>query len=75
MAAAAAGGLDPSAGYGAALRQLADPADFPAVHAAILSGSLDDDESDFTAEEMQFGIERILDGLDSLIRQRATNRR
>jgi AcrR family transcriptional regulator len=74
VAAAAADGLDPSAGYGAALRQLADPADFPAVHAAILSGSLDDEGNDFTADEMQFGLERILDGLDTLIRQRLTNR-
>jgi AcrR family transcriptional regulator len=69
-ATAAAGGQDPTAGYGAALRQLADPADFPAVHAAILAGSMDDDEQDFTAEELRFGLDRILDGLDILVRQR-----
>jgi hypothetical protein len=66
----ATGGKDPTIGYGAALRQLADPADFPAVYATVASGSLDD-EDDFTAEELRFGIDRTLDGLEVLVRQRA----
>lgn len=66
----ATGGMDPTIGYGAALRQLADPADFPAVYAAVASGSLDDDEDDFTGDELRFGLDRILDGLEILVRRR-----
>jgi len=63
------GGADPTAGYGAALMQLADPAEFPAVYAAVLSGSLDDEE-DFTGDELRFSLDRILDGLQLLMDRR-----
>ena len=56
----------PAATYGAILSQLADDAAFPAVHRAIASGSLDDEEEDFEAD-FEFGLARILDGIESLI--------
>jgi AcrR family transcriptional regulator len=66
----ATGLADPSAGYGSALMRLARPEDFPAVYAAVLSGSLDDDSADFAHEELRFGLDRILDGLAALISRR-----
>jgi hypothetical protein len=41
------------------------------VHAAVLSGSLDDENTDFSRDELRFGLERILDGLAALIARRA----
>ena len=52
-------------GYGAMLKTLIDPRDFPALHRAIESGSLDDpDDPDI---EFDFGLARILDGLQLLM--------
>lgn len=53
-------------GYGAILSRLTDSAQFPALHRAIASGALDDDD-DLEAE-FEFGLERILDGVEVLIR-------
>ncbi len=52
--------------YGTVLSRLINAANFPALHRAIASGSLDD-EDDIDAE-FNFGLERILDGIDTLIR-------
>jgi AcrR family transcriptional regulator len=52
--------------YGAVLSRLINAQSFPALHQAIATGSLDDDD-DIDAE-FNFGIERILDGIDALIR-------
>jgi AcrR family transcriptional regulator len=65
-AGAGAGGEPVMPGYGAVLSHLTDAADFPALHQAIASGALDD-EDDIDAE-FNFGLERILDGIDALIR-------
>jgi hypothetical protein len=51
------------------LLRLADPAEFPAVRAAALSGSVNDGD-DFPREELRFGLERVLDGLEVLITRR-----
>lgn len=73
--AAAAGGVagatDDSARprYGTVLSHLINPVDFPALHRAIASGALDDDD-DIDAE-FNFGLGRILDGIDALIRAHA----
>lgn len=78
---AARAGIDPSAAaarYGQTLLRLIDPEQFPAVHAAIVSGSLDDDyqpgddthEDLFIAEELRFGLDRILDGIEVLVTAR-----
>jgi AcrR family transcriptional regulator len=64
--AAGSGGEPLMPGYGAMLSRLVPPDGFPALHRAIASGSLDD-EDDIDAE-FSFGLERILDGIDALIR-------
>jgi len=70
-------GADPvelAATYGRTLLRLIDPARFPAVHAAIASGSLDDEpdhtQADFASDELAFGLDRILDGLEVLVQAR-----
>lgn len=79
--AAAGPDADPAAAaasYGRTLARLIDPAELPAVHAAIASGSLDDEyppesgthEDQFVGEEVRFGLERILDGIEVLITSR-----
>ncbi len=65
--AAASGGQPVMPGYGVMLSQLTPSDGFPALHRAIESGSLDD-EDDIDAE-FDFGLERILDGIDVLIRR------
>jgi hypothetical protein len=56
-------------GWGAQLARLTDPERFPALRAALASGVFDqDDDPD---EEFTFGLERVLDGVDALVRERA----
>ncbi len=55
--------------YGILLSHLTTATGFPALHRAIASGALDD-EDDINAE-FDFGLERILDGIETLIRARA----
>ncbi|HEY6522814.1 MAG TPA: TetR/AcrR family transcriptional regulator, partial [Solirubrobacteraceae bacterium] len=64
FAAAAAGELV-MPGYGQMLRRLIDPEQLPALYRAIESGSLDD--ADDPDAEFEFGLARILDGVDVLI--------
>jgi len=64
----------PPPSYGLALSQLIDPAQFPAVHRAIVSGSLDDDDEELDSE-FDFGLARILDGIDVLVRSSRTSSR
>jgi AcrR family transcriptional regulator len=65
---AAMAGTDPSvvmAGYVSMMNQLLDPARFPALRAALDSGTLA--KADPTDQELAFGLERVLDGLEALI--------
>jgi AcrR family transcriptional regulator len=57
------------AGYPATLRALTDPQRFPALHAVLDAGVFD--AADDPDEEFSFGLERILDGINTLIRARA----
>ncbi|TMR95465.1 TetR/AcrR family transcriptional regulator [Nonomuraea basaltis] len=57
--------------HGSALSKLIDHQRFPAVSAAIAAGAIDDDSDDLDAE-FTFGLDRILDGIDVLARQRPT---
>ena len=57
------------AGYGRMLTTLVDPVRMPSVWSAIKSGSLDDEDN--PDAEFIFGLDRILDGVDVLIRSRA----
>lgn len=58
-----------AATYGSILAQLTDPASYPALHRAIASGTLDDEDEDFEPD-FDFGLARILDGIAGLIARR-----
>jgi AcrR family transcriptional regulator len=64
--AAGAAGQPMMPAYAAALARLIDPAAFPALHRTIESGALAEDDIDI---EFDFGLERILDGIEALIRR------
>lgn len=54
--------------YTATLRVLTDPERFPALHRVLDAGVFD--RADPQDEEFDFGLERILDGIDALVRTR-----
>ena len=56
-------------GYGRLLARLTDPERFPALHAVIAAGVFDEDPDE--PDEFAFGLERVLDGVDVLVRARA----
>jgi AcrR family transcriptional regulator len=56
--------------YGQLLRKLAEPDRFPALHAVLAAGVLD--QADPPEAEFAFGLDRILDGIEALVRARAT---
>jgi AcrR family transcriptional regulator len=66
--AAAAGGGEIMPAYAAALGQVVDAERFPALHAALRSEAFarDDDPDD----EFVFGLARVLDGVEALVRRR-----
>jgi AcrR family transcriptional regulator len=73
-AARAAGAGEPEAmsGYGRLLARLTDPERFPALHAVIEAGVLDEPESPEDPDaDFVFGLERVLDGVEALVRARA----
>ncbi|OHV50283.1 hypothetical protein BCD48_10875 [Pseudofrankia sp. BMG5.36] len=78
VAAAGAGTYEPGDGdYGATLARLLDPARFPALHAIAVSGEIDpsvppEGVADELHAEFHFGLARMLDGLDVLLRSRAS---
>ena len=58
--------------YGRVLTRLTDPERFPALHAVIAAGVFDEeDEPDY---EFTFGLERVLDGIETLIENRRSGR-
>ena len=58
--------------YGRVLARLTDPERFPALHAVIEAGVFDEpDEADY---DFTFGLERVLDGIETLIDNRRTGR-
>jgi AcrR family transcriptional regulator len=75
-AAQAAGATPPDAemmgAYGRLLTRLTDPERFPALHAVIAAGVFDEpDDGDY---DFVFGLERVLDGIETLIDRRRTGR-
>lgn len=75
-AAQAAGAAPPDpelmGSYGRLLARLTDPARFPALRAVIAAGVFDEpDEADY---DFRFGLERVLDGIETLIEKRRTGR-
>jgi AcrR family transcriptional regulator len=75
-AAQAAGAAPPDpemmGSYGRLLARLTGPERFPALHAVIAAGVFDEpDEGD---DDFTFGLERVLDGIETLIEKRRTGR-
>jgi len=71
-AGAALPGAELMASYGRLLARLTDPERFPALRAVLAAGVFeepDDGEVDFS-----FGLERVLDGIETLIEKRRTGR-
>jgi len=60
--------------YAEAMRELLDPARFPALAPMIAAGEFDDGEDDLD-DIFEFGIARVLDGLEALITSRKPGRR
>jgi hypothetical protein len=63
----AASGRPPMA-WSSVVRRVADPVRFPALAKVIAAGALDDDdrEDGYPDDEFDFGLQRILDGIDAL---------
>ncbi|WP_405677233.1 TetR/AcrR family transcriptional regulator [Streptomyces sp. NBC_01511] len=62
---------DVLAGYGRTMRRLADPARFPSVAEMLAAGVLDvPDEPEDPDQDFTFGLERLLDGIEVLVRER-----
>jgi hypothetical protein len=53
--------------YGKLLSRLVDPGRFPAISAAIASGIFE--QSGESDADFRFGLDRILDGVEALVRQ------
>lgn len=68
VAAAASSADRMMASYSDVLRRVIDPARFPSVAAALRSGVFD--QADSVEGEFGFGLGRILDGIDVLVRSR-----
>jgi AcrR family transcriptional regulator len=58
--------------YGALLKMLTKAEEYPAVHALVDSGTFDDEEDEFDGldYDYNFGLDRILDGIEALVRRR-----
>lgn len=57
------------ANFGTLIRQLTSKDDFPALHAVVDEGTFDDGADDLDYD-YHFGLERVLDGIEALIRAR-----
>jgi AcrR family transcriptional regulator len=70
--AAAQPGPELMGAYGRLMARLTDPERFPALHAVLAAGVFDEpDDGDF---DFAFGLERVLDGIETLIEKRRTGR-
>lgn len=56
--------------YSHRLRALAAPDRFPHIHRAVLSGALDDDDTNFAVDEFTFGLDSVLDGIAARLERR-----
>jgi AcrR family transcriptional regulator len=68
-AAAASGELNVSGAWSRLIRNVTDAERFPALHRALASGVLDEDDD--PDEDFGWRLERVLDGVDVLVRERA----
>jgi AcrR family transcriptional regulator len=71
FASAAQAGTEPPPSFEALLRELVDEPTFPRLHRIASSGSIGSAPQGFEEpEEFRWGLERILDGIESLIREK-----
>ena len=58
--------------YGELIKKLTTAEEFPALHAVVDAGTFDDDGAEFDNldYDFRFGLERVLDGIEALIRTR-----
>jgi AcrR family transcriptional regulator len=64
-AAAGVDGAEP-VDWAGVVRRVADPGRFPAVAAVVAAGVFEDDPEAFPDDEFDFGLHRILDGIEAL---------
>lgn len=57
------------AGYGDALRQLVTPDRFPNLHPFVMSGVYTDEVDNPIGDDLDFGLERILDGIEHYLQR------
>jgi AcrR family transcriptional regulator len=62
----------PSADWATVVTRLADPARYPEVAKVVEAGVFEDGEDDFGEEEFDFGLQRVLDGIEVLHRSRVS---
>lgn len=58
--------------YGAALRQLVRPDRFPHLHPILMSGAYTGEADNPIGDELDFGLERIMDGIEHYIKQKTS---
>lgn len=71
-AATPADGKDP-VDWAAVVRRVADPDRFPEVAKLVAGGVFEDDLETFPDQEFDFGLQRILDGIEALHRSRVSS--
>ena len=62
----------PPVDWAVLVTRVADPARFPEVAAVVAAGVFEDDPDDFDDDELRFGLQRILDGIEVLHRSRVS---
>ena len=60
------------ADWATVVTRLADPARYPEVAKVVEAGIFEDGEDDFGEEEFDFGLQRVLDGIEVLHRSRVS---
>ncbi|MDF2722582.1 MAG: TetR family transcriptional regulator [Paenibacillus sp.] len=59
--------------YGDALRQLVTPEQFPHLHPVLMSGAYTEEAENPIGNDLEFGLDRILDGIEHYIKQKPAN--
>ncbi len=71
-AAAARTADTPPADWATVVTRLADPSRYPEVAAVVAAGTFEDGQDDLGEDEFDFGLQRVLDGIDVLHRSRVS---
>ena len=56
--------------YGSLLRRLIDAENYPALHEVVASGVFDS-TGEYTDADFDYGLQRVLDGIEVMVRARA----